>query len=79
MKVTFINPPHYKSKYKFIGVIAPPLGLGYMAAMLEQNDIPVDILDASALDLEYSEIKDEIIKRKPDLVALTALTPTIGT
>ena len=79
MNVTFINPPHYKSKYKFIGVIAPPLGIGYMAAMLERNNIPVDILDASALDLTYQEIEQELLERKPDLVALTALTPTIGT
>ena len=35
MKVTFINPPQTSSKYKFMGVVAPPLGIAYMAAVLE--------------------------------------------
>lgn len=31
MKVLFVNPPQTASKYKFMGVIAPPLGIAYMA------------------------------------------------
>ena len=76
MKVTFINPPQTKSKYKFLGVIAPPMGIAYMAAVLEENNIDVDVLDAGALDLEMDEVKEEIKKRKPDIVSITALTPT---
>ena len=78
MKVTFLNPPQTTSKYKFLGVVAPSLGIGYMAAVLEQNNIDVDVLDASALDLTYDEIGDEILKRNPDIVSISALTPTIG-
>ncbi|WP_299525311.1 B12-binding domain-containing radical SAM protein [uncultured Methanobrevibacter sp.] len=78
MKVLFINPPQTASKYKFMGVIAPPLGIAYMAAVLQENNIDVEILDASAEDMNFKEVKDELIIRKPDLVALTALTPTIG-
>lgn len=78
MKVTLINPPQTASKYKFMGVIAPPLGIAYMAAVLRQNNVDVDILDASAEDLDFNQFEDEIIKRNPDIVAITALTPTIG-
>ena len=78
MKVTFINPPQPNSKYKFLGVVAPSLGIGYMAAVLEKNQIDVDVLDANALDLSYEEIANEIKERNPDIVALSALTPTIG-
>ena len=78
MKVTFLNPPQTNSKYKFLGVVAPSLGIGYMAAVLEQNNIDVDVLDASALELSYDEIGEEILKRKPDIVSISALTPTIG-
>ena len=78
MKVTFLNPPQTNSKYKFLGVVAPSLGIGYMAAVLEQYDIDVDVLDASALDLTYDEIGEEILKRNPDVVSISALTPTIG-
>lgn len=78
MKVTFLNPPQTNSKYKFLGVVAPSLGIGYMAAVLEKNGYDVDVLDASALELTYDEIGDEILKRKPDIVSISALTPTIG-
>jgi radical SAM superfamily enzyme YgiQ (UPF0313 family) len=78
MKVTFLNPPQTNSKYKFLGVVAPSLGIGYMAAVLEQHNIDVDVLDASALGLTYEEIGEEILKRNPDIVSISALTPTIG-
>lgn len=78
MKITFINPPQTNSKYKFLGVVAPSLGIGYMAAVLEKHGYDVDVLDASALELTYDEIGEEIIKRNPDVVSISALTPTIG-
>lgn len=78
MKVTLVNPPQTASKYKFMGVISPPLGIAYMAAVLRENNVNVNIIDASAEDMNFKEFQDEIINRKPDLVAITALTPTIG-
>jgi radical SAM superfamily enzyme YgiQ (UPF0313 family) len=78
MKVTFLNPPQTNSKYKFLGVVAPSLGIGYMASVLEHNNVDVDVIDASALELSYDEIGYEILKRKPDIVSISALTPTIG-
>lgn len=78
MKITFLNPPQTNSKYKFLGVVAPSLGIGYMAAVLEENGFEVDVLDASALELSYDEIGEEILKRNPDIVSISALTPTIG-
>lgn len=78
MKVLFVNPPQTASKYKFMGVIAPPLCIAYMAGVLQENNIDVEILDASAEDMDFKDVEKELLKRKPDLVALTALTPTIG-
>lgn len=78
MKVLFVNPPQTASKYKFMGVIAPPLGIAYMAGVLQENNIDVEILDASAEDMDFKDVEKELLKRKPDLVALTVLTPTIG-
>ena len=78
MKITFLNPPQTNSKYKFLGVVAPSLGIGYMAAVLEQNGYDVDVIDASALELTYDEIGEEILKRNSDIVSISALTPTIG-
>ncbi|MDI3550684.1 MAG: anaerobic magnesium-protoporphyrin monomethyl ester cyclase [Methanobacterium sp.] len=77
MKVLLINPPYFNSKYKFIGLVAPPLGIAYMAAVLEQNDIAVEIIDAAALEMSWETLEREIKRTSPQLVAVTALTPTI--
>ncbi len=78
MKVLLVNPPYNSSKYKFIGLVAPPLGIAYIAAMLEKNGVTVKILDAPALEYDHSKVKQEIEKYSPDLVAITSVTPTIG-
>ncbi|MEL7670421.1 radical SAM protein [Methanobacterium sp.] len=77
MKITFINPPQTNSKYKFIGVVAPPLGIAYMAAVLEENNFDVSVIDASAMDMTWETLEEEIGENSPELVAITALTPTI--
>ena len=68
MKITFLNPPQPNSKYKFLGVVAPSLGIGYIAAVLEQNNYDVDVLDSSA----FSKSTEYIFK------LFLILTPTIG-
>ena len=78
MKVTLINPAQLDSKYKFMGVVAPPLGLAYMAAVLEENDVEVKIIDACALEMDLDALGKELMEFSPDIIALTALTPTIG-
>ena len=78
MKVLMINPPYSSSKYKFIGLVAPPLGIAYIAAMLERNGVDVKILDSPALEYGYEAVKKEIQAYSPDIVAITSVTPTIG-
>src|SRR5664280_194225 len=77
MKVLMINPPYNSSKYKFIGLVTPPLGIAYIAAMLERNGVIVKILDAPALEIDHEAVKNEIQKYSPDVVAVTSVTPTI--
>ena len=78
MKVLLINPPYVNSKYKFIGLVAPPLGIAYIAAVLEEGGVDVKIIDAAALEMEWDTLKKEIENYSPDVVAITALTPTIN-
>jgi radical SAM superfamily enzyme YgiQ (UPF0313 family) len=78
MKVLLINPPYVNSKYKFIGLVAPPLGIAYIAAVLEESGVDVKIIDAAALEMEWDTLKKEIENYSPDVVAITALTPTIN-
>ena len=45
--VVLINPPDIHSKYEeFLGLTAPPLGLGYIAVVLEKKGYNVAIIDA---------------------------------
>ena len=78
MKVLLINPPDTASKYKFIGLIAPPLGIGYIAAVLEENNIDVKIIDGSAIEMSWEDLEKEIQKYSPDIIGITAVTPTIN-
>lgn len=78
MKIMLINPPQTNSKYKFIGVVAPPLGIAYMAAILEENNFDVNIIDASAMNMTWETLKNELKRISPQIVAITALTPTIN-
>lgn len=73
-----INPPDTASKYKFIGLVAPMLGIAYIAAVLEKNGISVKIIDGSAVDMSWEDLENEIHGYSPDLIGITALTPTIN-
>jgi anaerobic magnesium-protoporphyrin IX monomethyl ester cyclase len=52
------------------------LGLGYLAAVLEKNNYPVDVIDCQAVKLSYEEVKSEIKKRQPTIVGVTSATLT---
>lgn len=78
MKVLFLNPPF--TEYAGLeghGGKALPLNLAYLAAYLRQDqpDVKIEVLDCEALEMRYEQIKDEIIKIMPDIVAITAPTP----
>lgn len=80
MKILLINPPipYEIELYSTAGIIAPPMGLTYLAAILEKHGYHVEILDVPVLGLSYKQIKDELKKRKPDLVGITATTAMIN-
>jgi radical SAM superfamily enzyme YgiQ (UPF0313 family) len=52
------------------------MGLGYLAAVLEENKYQVDVIDCQALNIHYEEFRQEISKRQPDVVGFTAITLT---
>lgn len=77
MKVLLVNPPPRSlDKPNFL---VPPLGLCYLAAVLEKKGYPVKILDANSLRLSWPQFKKTIKKERPDLVGLTGVTPIIDT
>jgi anaerobic magnesium-protoporphyrin IX monomethyl ester cyclase len=74
MHVTLVNPPYPKGAHQHPPFT--PLGLGYLAAVLEKNQHEVDVIDCQASKLSYEDFKREIGKRQPDMVGMTSTTLT---
>jgi len=56
--------------------VLPPLGIAYLAAVLEMNGHKVDILDAQALNLSPNEVREKILGVRPAIVGITSMTPS---
>ena len=72
--VTLVNPPTPSGAIGHLPFAL--LGLGYLAAVLEKNQYPVDVIDCQVLKLSFDELRGELSKRKPDIVGMTASTLT---
>lgn len=81
MKVLLISPPYKKDKIfkksmKVLGAIFPPLGIAYIAAMLEKYGHEVKIIDGPALatvfNYGFKDLEKDIKNFRPDVVGVTA-------
>lgn len=79
MRVLLAVPPGIEKLelYKVLGLRAPPLGLAWIAAVLEQGGHTVRIVDSPTLGLDMASFMNEVKTWHPDAVGLTAMTPTI--
>jgi radical SAM superfamily enzyme YgiQ (UPF0313 family) len=55
----------------------PPLGLAYMAAVLEKNDFEVKIFDCPICEIDHEKLKSELSSFQPTIVGIGSMTPTI--
>jgi len=67
-KIVLVRP-NYDSH-----IITPPLGLGYLSAVLKKNGVDVKIIDALRDSLSLSETVQRILRENPDAVGITCLT-----
>src|SRR3989338_8680843 len=79
MKVLLIFPPQtleerYAHKVDDIGGFLPPLGLCYMAAVLEREDHEVRIMDCPVNNYGTEDIVNEITDFQPDLIGIATIT-----
>jgi radical SAM superfamily enzyme YgiQ (UPF0313 family) len=56
--------------------LLPPLGVAYVAAVLERAGHEVVLRDAPAEDLDFDDLVSEAAALKPGLIGLSAMTPT---
>jgi anaerobic magnesium-protoporphyrin IX monomethyl ester cyclase len=74
MRILLVEPP--KVNWELMGnCISPPLGLAYLAAVLEKEEIEVKIVDCNASKLSWLDLESEIKKTHPDVIGVTAITP----
>ncbi|UCH89710.1 MAG: cobalamin-dependent protein [Thermoplasmata archaeon] len=80
-KVLLINPAEFETKYtkapSLNRMVFPPLGLAYIAAVLEENGHKVSILDAPPLQIKEKQLMETVRKTKPDIVGIQAYTSAI--
>ena len=56
--------------------LLPPLGVAYIAAVLERAGHAVRLLDAPALDLGFTDLVREALEFKPSWIGISAMSPT---
>lgn len=71
-RVTLVNPPYPSGAPRAIFI---PLGIGYLAAVLEENDYDVEVIDCQ-LGKTEEELEEEFTKTRPDIVGVTSATLT---
>jgi len=76
LKIVLVSPPltaeEQAGSLKEVANILPPLGIGYIAAVLEKNDFPVKIIDCRPLDITVEQLIEELKNEKPHIIGITA-------
>ena len=55
-----------------------PIGLAYLAAVLERNSNEVKIVDCPTLKINSSRLGKEVAAFNPEIVGITSMTPTVN-
>ncbi len=80
VKVLLVNPPPVVSQNEITDrfqILTPPLGLAYLAGILEKHEYPVKIIDGIALELSLSKLQRIIEKEQPRIIGVTSTTSQI--
>ena len=77
VKIILINPSPKYAKGINKATIPPPLGLAYLAAVLQKNNHQVQIIDALILGIESEKIADSFAFQ-PDLIGISVNIVTYG-
>jgi len=79
-KVILINPcPAENTSGINRATIYPPLGLAYIASVLRERNIQVEIIDANIMRLDNSRVLEIIRGKNPDLVGISLNIVTANT
>ena len=76
MNILLINPSQYKIYGSAMSPDYPPLGLGYLGAVLEKEGHKVKVLDIDAENISKTDLITLLKNFNPLLVGITCTTPT---
>ena len=74
-KIALVNPPILKGVYHH--QLYLPIGLAYLAAVLEKNQHEITVIDCPASNINHEKLKITLTSFDPDIVGITSMTPTI--
>jgi radical SAM superfamily enzyme YgiQ (UPF0313 family) len=75
IKTSLVIPPPIKGVYRH--QLYLPIGLAYLAAVLDDRGHEVTVIDCPALDMTQKDLKAKLSSIGPDLIGITSMTPTI--
>lgn len=73
MKIALVHPPYWESG---LDSSAPPPGLGYIGAVLENNGFDVSIIDPNPLKIPLKNVTRQVADEEPDLIGIDCITAT---
>jgi anaerobic magnesium-protoporphyrin IX monomethyl ester cyclase len=74
-KVALVNPPTMKEVFHHHPYL--PIGLAYLAAVLEANENEVLVLDCLASDIDHEKLKEKLSSFEPNLIGISSMTPMV--
>jgi len=82
LRVVLVNPiigvQQLRHIYRRLLPPVPPMGLCYIAAILEKNSFEVHIIDQYAYRLSNEQLLNRISEMEPDVVGFSCLTPVFS-
>ena len=74
-KIALVTSPHLEGAYHH--PLFPPIGLSYLAAVLDQAGYEVKVIDCPACGFTHENLKAELSSFQPDLIGIASMTATI--
>jgi anaerobic magnesium-protoporphyrin IX monomethyl ester cyclase len=74
-KIALVNPPPMKGVFHHHPYL--PIGLAYLAAVLEQKGNEVLVLDCLASNIDQEQLKQKLASFNPSVVGISSMTPMV--
>jgi len=76
IKIALIIPPAASMEQMWCPNL--PIGLAYLAAVLEKAGCELTVFDCPALEMDHKKLGAKLASFEPDVVGITSVTPTIN-